>query len=127
MHVIRDPFLRAVSSYRHVLATALADKRFLTFDGGALNRRDGFSFNRYLDFLETLDLARTNLHHRQQLHRIERIKPPDRVINISKGQFFDELNHLEEEHRIPRTDFASLDWVLGVEERRRAKTTTIPR
>jgi len=123
VHVIRDPFLRAVSCYRHVLARAVADKRFRAFEGGELDRRQGFSFSRYLDFLETLDLAHTNLHHRLQVHRIERIRGPDRVINISKGRLLPELNRLEIDRGIEPTDFSKLDWALGVEERRRAKTT----
>jgi hypothetical protein len=123
VHVIRDPYLRAVSCYRHVLAHGFAEKRFKTFEDGTLDRRRGFSFSRYLDFLETLDLARTNLHHRQQLHRLERIKPPDRVINISNGNFLQELNLLEGEHSLPPTNFADLGWLLTQEERRKAKTT----
>ena len=123
VHVIRDPYLRAVSCYRHVLAHGFADKRFRVFDGGRLNRRDGFSFNAYLDFLETLDLAHTNLHHRQQLHRIERIRAPDHVINISKGRMLQELNRLEIDCAIEPTDFSKLDWAFDREERRRARTT----
>jgi hypothetical protein len=123
VHVIRDPYLRAVSCYRHVLARGFADKRFKAFEDGALDRHRGFSFSRYLDFLETLDLARTNLHHRQQLHQLERIKSPDRVINVSKGSFLQELNLLERELSLPLTNFADLGWLLKQEERRRAKTT----
>lgn len=123
VHIIRDPYLRAVSCYRHVLAHGFADKRFRVFDGGKLVRQEGFSFNSYLDFLDTLDLAHTNLHHRQQLHRIERIRGADRVINISKGRLLQDLNRLEIDCGIEPTDFTRLNWALGVEERRRAKTT----
>jgi hypothetical protein len=112
-----------VSCYRHALAHEFAEKRFRAFGGGKLSRREGFSFNAYLDFLETLDLAHTNLHHRQQLHRIERIRAPDRVINISNGRLLQELNRLESECGIDPTDFSKLDWAIGVEEERRAKTT----
>jgi len=122
LHVIRDPCLRAVSCYRHVLAFKFADKRFKTFRGGDLDRRRGFSFSRYLDFLGTLDLSRTNIHHRQQLHRVESLKPADRVINISKGGLFQDLNRLEEELGTPRTDFSELGGELRREEGRKAKT-----
>lgn len=123
VHIIRDPYLRAVSCYRHVLAHEVADKRFRAFEGGKLDRREGFSFNGYLDFLETLDLARANLHHRLQVHPIERIRAPDSVINISRGRLLQELNGLEIERGIEPTDFSKLDWALSVEERRRARTT----
>ena len=122
VHVIRDPGLRAVSCYRHVLAHGLADRHFRAFFGRGADPGCSFSFSRYLDFLETIDVANTNLHHRQQLHRIERIRPADRVINISRGMLFRELNHFEEEIGMSRTDFADLGWILNREEDRRAKT-----
>ena len=77
VHILRDPYLRAVSSYRHALATGYADKRIGPRSGGSLDRKEGFSFARYLDYLETIDLRGANVHHRLQLHRVERIKPPD--------------------------------------------------
>jgi len=123
VHVIRDPYLRTVSCYRHALAHPFAEKRFSAFEDGSLDRHRGFSFSRYLDFLETLDLAGTNLHHRQQLHGIERIKLPDHVINISKGNFLQELNLLEHRLGLPQTNFAELGWLLEREEGRKAKTS----
>jgi len=123
VHVIRDPYLRAVSCFRHALAYPFADRHFRVFEGGGLDRRRGFSFSRYLDFLETVDLASANLHHRQQLHRIETIKPADRVINISTGDFLHALNRLEREVGMPRTDFANLGVELQREAGRAARTT----
>jgi hypothetical protein len=122
VHVIRDPYLRAVSSFRHALATGFADRRSAMLDR-RLDRQEGVSFSRYLDFLEELDPNRWNVHFRQQFHRIERIKPADYVINISKVTLLDELNNLEEELGLPRTDFAALGSILQKEEERRAKTT----
>lgn len=122
IHVIRDPYQRAVSSYRHVLATGLADKRFVTFGDVRLDRSSGFSFASYLDFLDTVDVSSTNLHHRQQFHPIERIKRADRVVNISNGDFHAALNHIERDLGLRHTDFGGLQPVLGREENRRART-----
>ena len=123
VHILRDPYLRAVSSYRHALASGYADKRVGPASDKPLNRIEGFSFSRFLDYLETIDLSRANVHHRLQLHRVERIKPPDTVINISRQDLLVELNRLEEERRMPRTDFGTFGAFLKTEEKRRAKVT----
>jgi hypothetical protein len=123
VHILRDPYLRAVSSYRHALATGYADKRIGPRSGGSLDRKEGFSFARYLDYLETIDLRGANVHHRLQLHRVERIKPPDTVINISRQDLLVELNRLEELRGMPSTDFGTFGPFLQTEEKRRAKVT----
>jgi hypothetical protein len=126
VHILRDPYLRAISSYRHALATGFADKRFLALDPD-VNRQSGFAFSQFLDFLDMLDPERWNAHYRQQLHPIERIKPADYVINISKVSYPGVLNDLEEELGLPRTDFGRFGQILKTEERRRAKTKAFAR
>ncbi len=122
VHVIRDPYQRAVASYRHSLAFKFVDKRFASFDT-TMDRQTGIPFSRYLDFLETLDLRHTNVHHRLQLHPVERVKRPDYIVNVSKGSLLDQFNRLEDELGLSRTDFAGLKWTLEYEDTRRAKTT----
>jgi hypothetical protein len=123
VHIFRDPYQRAVSSYRHALATGYADKRLRSANNGAFNRREGFSFASFLDYLETIDLGRANVHHRLQLHRVERIKPADFVINISRQNLFAELARLEALRGMPRTDFSAFGRFTSTEEKRRAKVT----
>ena len=123
VHILRDPYQRAVSSYRHALATGYSDKRFRSAKDGGMNRAEGFSFSRFLDYLETIDLDRANVHHRLQLHRVERIKPADTVINISRQNLLVELNRLEDERGMPRTDFRVFGPFIKTEEKRRAKVT----
>ena len=125
VHIIRDPYLRAVSSYRHALGTGYADKRLALPQAGGLNRAAGFSFAEFLNYLETIDLRRANVHHRLQRHPVEKSRPPDRVINISRQDLFAELNRLEADRSLPRTDFASLEWLHRREAERRAQTEPI--
>ncbi|HEX9905238.1 MAG TPA: sulfotransferase family 2 domain-containing protein [Propylenella sp.] len=127
VHVIRDPCLRAVSAYRHELATGYADKRFSAAGLGPMDHNSGFSFSRYLEYLETVDLSRANVHHKQQFHPVEKVKAADRVINISRQDLFTELNRLESEHGMPRTDFTALDWLHRKEDARRARTVSFAR
>jgi len=126
VHVVRDPSLRAVSSYRHTLATGYADKRFALLPGGRLDRQTGFCFSRYLDYLDTIDLGRANVHHKLQRHRIEEVKKADRVINVSRQDLFAELNRLERERGMAVTDFSSFGDLLVHQERRRARQTRFP-
>jgi hypothetical protein len=119
VHVIRDPYLRAVSSYRHTLATGYADKRL----AGRLDRRAGFSFSRYLDYLQSIDLARANVHHKLQRHRVEELRRADRVINVSRQDLLVELNRLERERGMKVTDFSAFGDLLEQQETRRARET----
>jgi hypothetical protein len=125
VHVVRDPYLRTVSSYRQMLATGYADKRLGSFEGERLDRQTGFSFSRFLDYLETIDLARANIHHKLQRHRIEEVKCADRVINISKQNPLAEFNRLERERGMRETDFVSLRGLLESQDER-PKATPFP-
>lgn len=125
VHVIRDPYLRAVSSYRHTLATGYADKRLKLLQRPRLDRQPGFSFAQFLDYLETIDLKGANIHHKLQVHPIEAIKPADHVINISRQNLLSELNRIEAEHGMPVTDFRTFGRLLTREGDRRAKVSPV--
>lgn len=89
LRVIRDPYKRAVSSYRHALRHGYED--------GNMSRRlqqprdAGYSFDSFLDHLLTIDVATCNLHHRQQLHPAERLIAPSRVVNADKVDLMQSL------------------------------------
>ena len=73
LRVIRDPYSRAVSSYRHALMNAYAQPYMTKFSNGTLRRKTGYSFQEFLDMLQSVDLQRENLHFRTQFNVIERI------------------------------------------------------
>jgi hypothetical protein len=121
IHVIRDPYQRAVSSYRHMLKHA-SDRHRSGLRGGHGDGSSGFSFSQFLDYLETLDLTSTNVHVKAQRHAVERIKAPDFIINISKQDLLCELARLERELGLPATDLEALEPAIERQSRRKAKT-----
>jgi hypothetical protein len=118
VRVVRDPFERAVSSFRHMLAsgagTDLAAK--------ALRRNDietaGLSFSEYLDFLETCDLRTCDQHYALQRHPVEDLVSIDHLINISTENLFARLNDVEADLGLPITDFAQLGWLKHLDQAR---------
>lgn len=123
VHVGRDPAQRAVSSYRHLVRTGYDEKNFARHPPPRpLDRRAGFSFNAFLDYLETLDLATCNTHHRRQWHPVETVSPPREVIDIGRTDLFTALNDVARRFGLPAVDFAALDWLHALEQRRKAVT-----
>lgn len=119
VRIIRDPYSRAASIYRHALKTRL-DEEGLKAASPPLDRRTGFSFLQFLDYVESLKLDSANVHIRPQFHPVEAELRPEFVINISRQDLFAELHGVEEAFGLPRTDFRSLEW-LHREADRKAK------
>jgi hypothetical protein len=115
LRVIRDPFERAVSSFRHVHRNGSADHLIAQ----ALGRRDiatsGLSFSEFLDFLETCDLAKCDGHYRLQRHPVEDRLPIRYLINASAEDLFARLNEVEADLGIAITDFNKLEWLNNVD------------
>lgn len=111
VRIIRDPFERAVSSFRHVQKGGLADKAMARI----LGRRDmataGLSFSEFLDFLERCDLTTCDPHFRIQRHPIEDQLPTRHLINVSSENLFSRLKQVEADFELPITDFDKLEWL----------------
>ena len=120
LRVIRDPYSRAVSIYRHALQTHFADSEVAKFQGGAHSLDRGMSFQDFLDMLATLNMQAVDIHFRPQYHPYEEVRKADVVINISKQDLFTELNRFEEQNGYPRTNFSDLDWLKKLEHKRKA-------
>jgi hypothetical protein len=118
VRVVRDPFERAVSSFRHMLASGAGTD----LAGKALRRNDietaGLSFSEYLDFLDTCDLRTSDQHYALQRHPIEDVVPVDHLINISTENLFARLNDVEADLGLPITDFAQLSWLKHLDQAR---------
>lgn len=121
LRVIRDPYGRAVSIYRHALQTRFADQNMDIYSDGTISAEQGYSFQTFLDMVATLDMRHVDIHFRPQFHFYETQRKPDRVINISKQDLFTELNAFEAETGIPKTNFSDLDWLHDLESKRKAK------
>lgn len=121
IRIMRDPYSRAVSSYRHVLGHDYAYADIAR----ALRRSDiaenGFSFAEFLDYLEGLDLTNCDVHCRIQRHPVEDHLPVRQLINVSTENLFTRLNEVEARWHLPRTDFSAIPWINQVNERRTAR------
>lgn len=117
LRIIRDPYARAISSYRQALQFSLEVPRLTEFLGHPL--RGGYSLIEFLDFLLASDIHRLDPHMRPQRHAMEAWRGPDRVINVSRKDLFAGLNEFEAEIGMPQTDFGKLAWIHEVEGRRR--------
>ena len=119
VRVVRDPFERAVSSFRHVQKGGLADKEIAR----ALGRTDmstaGLSFSEFLDFLERCDLKTCDPHFRVQRHPIEDRLPTRHLINASAEDLFSRLNEVEADFNLPITDFSTLEWLQKINRKHR--------
>jgi hypothetical protein len=115
--VVRDPFKRVASSFRHVV------RHSVLRDGIGRKLRDtqiekhGLSFASFLDFLEATDLTRCNPHYSLQRHAIESKLRVKHLINVSKEDLFGRLNDVERDLGLPVTNLAQSPWVKKLEER----------
>jgi len=93
LRVIRDPYNRAVSSYRHALVNG--------YESQKMSRRlkrppeAGYSFEEFLDYLLRIDITICNLHHKQQFHPLEELVTPRRVINVDKVDLMQSLAEID--------------------------------
>ncbi len=110
LRVIRDPYSRAVSIYRHALQTNFADKAMKVFSKGKLNVDDGYSFQQFLDLAESLDMAHSDVHFRPQFHPYEAEHQPNTIINLSKSDLFESSEYVRSSgwHSGNRLQFAEL-------------------
>ena len=84
IRVMRDPFKRAVSSYRHFLLHDLERERVSKFLGSPVNER-GLSFQEFLGYLETRDIKECDIHFRQQWEDGEEFCLNPTIINADRS------------------------------------------
>lgn len=122
VRVVRDPYDRAVSAFRHLLHHAHG--RFARNVGMSRILRDGLSFSQYLDFLERLDLRTCDVHFRLQRHPIEDVVSIDDLINVSSDDLYARLNAVEDKLGLKRTNLATSRWVTRIDRRNRKEGET---
>lgn len=90
VRVIRNPFLRAVSSYRHALRHGYEDRRIDRVLGLSVAGR-GFSFGEFLRYLEQIDVTTCDPHHAQQWRSFEAGLRMDRVVHADREPLLETL------------------------------------
>jgi hypothetical protein len=121
VRIIRDPYTRAASIYRHALMNRYLDPLLHDLPDDPRDRQRGLSFQEFLDLLATRDLRRADIHLQPQVRAVEALRPADVTINISKSDLFAALNRVEAEFGLAHTDFTNMAWLLDMERQRRAR------
>jgi len=116
--VIRDPYMRAVSIFRHAIAFGFANADLHARFGPSVDSQHGVSFQQFLDLLANLDMTAANPHYRPQLHPFEQHRRAGKIINISRSNLLTELAVLEKTNGWPATDFANSEWFKKIENTR---------
>ncbi len=86
--VVRNPFVRAVSSYLHLIKTPGAKDFHAPVDqyfGRDID--EGLSFEEFVGFLENIDIHACDIHYQAQVHRLELdgLIAIDRVVKLDDG------------------------------------------
>ncbi len=106
--VVRNPYMRAVSSYIHAVKTGYEDERIGEFLGRSIINTDTFSFREFAFYLEGSSLRRCDPHHGVQIHMSEELGlvRPRYVVKLESS--FDELRRVEVELGLRETDLKAL-------------------
>jgi len=91
VRVIRDPYKRAVSSFRQDLRYPDAKNCHFRQELGLGLRQDSLSFDSFLSRLEDLDITICDNHFRQQRHPLEHSIRPARVVNADREPLLNAL------------------------------------
>lgn len=111
IRVVRDPFERAASSFRHVVRFDLADRDIGRKIGVRNLEQDGLSFSEFLSFLERTDLRSCNPHFSLQHQPLEERFAIDYLIDVSREDLFGRLNQIESELNLMTTSLKDDPWV----------------
>jgi hypothetical protein len=114
IRIVRDPFERTASSFRHVVRYSVVDREIEQRVGRRSMDRDGLSFSEFLTFLEGTDLRSCDPHLAIQHHPIEDRLRVDYLINISRENLFERLNKIETELDLKPTNLPKDRWVKAL-------------
>lgn len=104
VRIVRNPFKRAVSSYVHASCCGYEDVKLGHVLGRPVNKHSRVSFREFVRYLETIDLTRCNVHHRLQVHPLERHYMPGSRFVINLDHSMESLPKLERLLGLPQTD-----------------------
>jgi hypothetical protein len=119
IRVVRDPYDRAASSFRHAVRFGLMDDDINRSVGRRSTTREGLSFSEFLSVLEQTDLRSCNPHFSVQRHPMEDTFKVDHLINVSKESLSKRFNQIESELGLARTDLDNDPWVKRLRKHNR--------
>jgi len=104
VRTVRDPMKRFVSSVRHAIQFDYVHPQLTAYLGRPVTAEAGLSFREFGAWLSTQDLARTNPHHRSQVHVMD---GPDftfdsrMLVWVDGDRFGEGLRRVEQAHGLP--------------------------
>ena len=110
IRVVRDPYDRAISMYRHALRHGLIDnlaERWRRFRGTGPQ----FSFADFLGRLERTNLPAGNPHFRVQRHPVEDRLRAHFTIDVSRENLLERLAGIESELGLPPSNLSQSPWM----------------
>jgi hypothetical protein len=119
VRVIRDPYDRAASSFRHVMQTRKAKPLIARHLRDPKIETEGMSFEQFLTFLEQSDLTTCDPHFRIQRHPIEDVLPVDYLINISTDDLMERLRDVEQDLGLSPPSPAMHEWLAELKHHKR--------
>ena len=125
LRIIRNPYNRTVSSYRHALGHGYEDEKIQDVLGIAVADR-GLSFNEFLDYLSKIDIATCDNHHMQQWHPLEGHVSLTKVINLDKGALLPALDAFASDIGLPPMKAEMRDLMLADWEHESRRHHTAP-
>jgi len=108
LRIIRDPYKRAVSSYRHAVINGYEDRKMARRLKRPIPEGGGYSFEEFLDYLLRIDVSICNLHHKQQFHPLEERVAPRRIINVDRDDLMQALAAIDAELEKPQEPVETL-------------------
>lgn len=106
LRILRDPYARTISSYRHALRKGYEDAKIANVL--RIDPKRGYTFEQFLDYLQQIDIAACNLHHRAQFHPVENLVTPGTVINIDKQDLMARLREIDATLTQPKEPVSAL-------------------
>jgi hypothetical protein len=106
---VRNPYYRAVSSYIHAVKHGQADVKLNKFLGRSPDTQRSFSFREFIDYLESIDVSRCNIHYQRQVHACEAegVLRADYILQVEKAA--DTLGVIERDLGLQPTNVAELN------------------
>jgi hypothetical protein len=121
VRVVRDPYDRVASGFRHAMTT----RRARPVIAAQLNDPDietkGMSFEQFLTFLEAVDLTACDPHFALQRHPLEDVLPVDHFINISTEDLMARLSEIERDFGLAPPGPEMAKWLAELKGHKRPK------
>jgi hypothetical protein len=119
VRVVRDPYDRAASSFRHAIRARRIMPAIAEHLGDPKIATRGMSFEQFMTFLESVDITTCDPHFRLQRHPIEDLLPIDYLINISTEDLNGRLREIERDLGLPPPGEVMTRWLAELSHRKR--------